>query len=60
MARFSKADWRLGAIYRVGHRRHLASALIERLLVARCNLKAPQAKQLVAHWQSSEPYRLAA
>ena len=60
MAKFSKAEWRLGAIYRVGHRRHLAPAVIERLLVVHCNLKAHQAKQLVAHWQSSEPYRFAA
>lgn len=57
MAKFSLADWRLGAVYRAGARCRMSREQIEALLVARCNLSAKQAEQLAGRWLASLPYR---
>ena len=52
----TKADYRLGAVYRVGSRRKLPRPAVEALLVARCKLNAKQAEQLAGHWFASRHY----
>jgi len=53
----AKRDWTLGAIYRFGISRQLSAAEISHLLIHRVGMTDRSAKQLVAHWLSSEPYR---
>ncbi len=53
----SKKDWTLGAIYRFGITRQLSAAEIAHLLIHRVGMTDRSAKQLVAHWLTSEPYR---
>jgi len=55
--RFGVQDIRIGAIYKVGMK--LDQAAVIGLLVDRAKLKREAAAQLVAHWLTSEPYRLA-
>lgn len=57
---FSKQDFKIGAIYRLGIARKLTPAALADLLSNRASLKPDAAKQLVAHWLTSEPYRRAA
>jgi hypothetical protein len=55
----SREDWRIGAIYRVGHRRQMTDEWIVAALMGRLGFSEPRAKRLVAHWLTSLPYRLA-
>lgn len=57
MAALSKADFKVGALYRVGLRRNLSLAQVAALLEARLGMKAKDAQQIAAHWFASHPYR---
>jgi hypothetical protein len=54
---FTKQDFTIGAIYRLGASRRLARSVIETLLVERARLKAATARQLAGHWFTTCAYR---
>lgn len=58
--KFSKQDFRIGAVYRLGLKQNLTTDALATLLTDRAAFKPDAAKQLVAHWLTSEPYREAA
>lgn len=53
----SKEEYRLGAIYSAGMKRPMARERAEALLVRHTGLSPAKAKQLVAHWWGSGPWR---
>lgn len=56
--KLTRQDFRIGAIYRFGLKRRLDADQLECLLINRAGFKPSYAKQLVAHWMTSEPYRV--
>ena len=56
--KLTRQDFRIGAIYRFGLQRGLGSEQLECLLINRASFKPSYAKQLVAHWMTSDPYRV--
>ena len=60
MAKFSKTDFTLAAIYRVGARRGFDRSALVDLIVARTPLKRDQAERLAGFWLSTDPYRFPA
>lgn len=53
----SKTDIQLGALYRAAVKFRLTPHAVEALLVSRVRMKPDVARQLAAHWFSTEPLR---
>ena len=54
---FTKADFTIGALYRLGARGRLSRERIIELLASRAGMKPAAARQLVGHWYPTWPKR---
>lgn len=50
----TKADWVLGAIYRLAIRRCLPQEVVERLMHSKASLSENAARRLAGHWFSQQ------
>jgi hypothetical protein len=56
----TKADFTLGALYRLAAKRRMGRSEIESLMVLRAGVKPVVARALAGHWLTTEPFRRAA
>jgi hypothetical protein len=58
-ATFTKQDFIIGSLYRLGAKRSLPRSTVEALLIERASMKPGAAGVLAGHWFTTEPFRTA-